>query len=141
MGKRSDAVPPLHGGHYAELAAFRYALRRFLAFSEGAAVAAGLTAQQYQALLAVRAGAEGEGFTINDLAKQLLIRHNSAVGLVDRLAAQGLVARKPWPDDRRKVHLVLTAKGNRLFERLADMHRTELQRIGPRLAKLLRRIA
>ena len=78
--------------------------------------------------------------TINDLAKQLLIRHNSAVGLVDRLANQGLVSREPSPDDGRKVMLRLTSKGDRVLEKLAEVHREELRRIGPQLESLLHQI-
>src|SRR3954469_23724513 len=70
---------------YAQLAAFRYALRGFLRFSEGAAARAGLTSQHYQAMLVLRACPEDQRVTINDLAQQLFIKHNSAVGLVDRL--------------------------------------------------------
>jgi DNA-binding MarR family transcriptional regulator len=125
----------LDAAEYQQLATFRYALRSFLRFSEAAAEKVGLTAQHYQALLAVCA-ADGH-VTINDLAKQLLIRHNSAVGLVDRLTAQGLIAREPSPEDRRKVYLRLSAKGDRVLEKLAEVHREELRRIGPQLEALL----
>jgi DNA-binding MarR family transcriptional regulator len=126
----------LDASEYRQLASFRYALRSFLRFSEAAAEKVGLTAQHYQALLAVCATADGH-VTINDLAQQLLIRHNSAVGLVDRLTAQGLVAREPSPQDGRKVYLRLTAKGDRVLEKLAEVHREELRRIGPQLEALL----
>ena len=129
----------LDAGEYQQLASFRYALRRFLRFSEAAAETVGLTAQHYQALLAVCATPGGR-VTINDLAQQLLIRHNSAVGLVDRLSDQGLVAREPSPEDGRKVHLRLTAKGDRILEKLAEVHREELRRIGPQLEGLLHEI-
>lgn len=129
----------LDAGEYQQLASFRYALRRFLRFSEAAAEKVGLTAQHYQALLAVCATPGGR-VTINDLAQQLLIRHNSAVGLVDRLSDQGLVAREPSPEDGRKVHLRLTAKGDRILEKLAEVHREELRRIGPQLEGLLHEI-
>ena len=125
----------LDASEYQQLASFRYALRCFLRFSEAAAEKVGLTAQHYQALLAVCA-TPGH-ITINDLAQQLLIRHNSAVGLVDRLAAQGLLAREPSPEDARKVYLRLTAKGDRVLEKLAEVHREELRRIGPQLEALL----
>ena len=130
----------LRSHEYQQLAAFRRALREFLRFSETEAEKGGLTAQNYQALLVVRACPEGGRVTINDLARQLLIRHNSAVGLVDRLTKQGLVAREPAPEDGRKVHLRLTAKGERLLERLAEVHREELRRIGPQLESLLHSI-
>lgn len=129
----------LDAAEYQQLASFRYALRSFLRFSEAAAEKVGLTAQHYQALLAVCATADGH-VTINDLAQQLLIRHNSAVGLVDRLTAQGLLAREPAAEDGRKVHLRLTSKGDRVLEKLAEVHREELRRIGPQLEGLLHEI-
>ena len=120
----------LDAGEYQQLASFRFALRSFLRFSEIAAEKVGLSAQHYQALLAVCATTDGH-VTINDLAKQLLIRHNSAVGLVDRLVHGGLVVRKPSTVDRRKVELCLSARGRKVLARLAAMHHGELRRIGP----------
>lgn len=129
----------LDAGEYQQLASFRFALRSFLRFSEAAAESVGLTAQHYQALLALCA-APGRGVAINDLAQELLIRHNSAVGLVDRLAVQGLVSREPSAEDGRKVLVRLTAKGDRMLEKLAGVHREELRRIGPQLRQLLQQI-
>jgi DNA-binding MarR family transcriptional regulator len=91
-------------------------------------------------MLALCASEEGR-LTINDLAQQLLIRHNSAVGLVDRLSKQGLAVREPSPDDKRKVYLRLTAKGDRVLARLAEVHREELRRIAPELRDQLQEIA
>jgi DNA-binding MarR family transcriptional regulator len=125
---------------YALLAAFRFALRSFLHFSESAAKDSGLTAQHYQAMLVVRGCPAERRITINDLAQQLLIRHNSAVGLVDRLEKQGLIARESSPLDKRMVHLRLTAKGDRVLERLAGVHQEELTRIGPQLRQLVQQI-
>src|SRR5579864_2231324 len=119
------------------LAAFRYTLRRFLSFSEAAAGEVGLAPQQYQALLAIKGCAGRESVTINELAQQLLIKHNSAVGLVDRLENEGLVTRKTALEDRRKVNVKLTAKGSRIFGKLAAAHRLELQRVGPDLSRFL----
>jgi DNA-binding MarR family transcriptional regulator len=109
----------------------RYALRGFLRFSEAAAEQEGLTSQHYQAMLILRGWPEGQPVSINDLAHQLLIKHNSAVGLVDRLARNELVVREPSAIDRRKVELRLSPRGRRVLARLAAMHRGELQRIGP----------
>jgi DNA-binding MarR family transcriptional regulator len=120
---------------YAELAAFRRSLREFLRFSEEAAAAAGLTSRHYQAMLFLRACPEGRRVTINDLAQELLIKHNSAVGLVDRLVRERLISRKPSRADRREVDLRLTARGRRLLARLAAIHRLELARIGPGLRR------
>ncbi len=122
---------------YEKLAAFRYTLRRFLSFSEAAARAIGLASQQYQALLAVKGFPGREAITVNELASQLLIKHNSAVGLVNRLEGEGLVRRQAVVGDRRKVDIVLTPKGTRVFERLAATHHAELGRIGPQLREFL----
>jgi len=134
IGRGTEGLDP---AEYQKLAEFRYALRRFLSFSESAAAEVGLAAQQYQALLAIKGRGGDDSVTINELAHLLLIKHNSAVGLVDRLEAEGLVKRSMDPEDRRKVNLRLTARGSRIFERLATAHREELRRIGPELAEFL----
>jgi DNA-binding MarR family transcriptional regulator len=120
---------------YAQLAAFRHALRGFMRFSEAAAAEAGLTGQHYQAMLILRACPEDRRVTINDLARELLIKHNSAVGLVDRLAQEKMVVREPSSVDRRKVELRLTGRGRQVLAKLAAMHRGQLQRIGPNLKR------
>lgn len=120
---------------YRLLSSFRYSLRRFLRFSEEAAYAAGLTPQQHQALMAVR-GFPGP-ISITDLAERLQIRHQSAVGVVDRLVQRGLLGRRPTDQDRRRVHLEVTEEGQALLSRLTAAHRDELRRIGPELHGLL----
>jgi DNA-binding MarR family transcriptional regulator len=135
--KKAERQCRLATSDYARLAAFRQGVREFLRFSEEAAGAAGLSAQQYQAMLILRATPEGTRITINDLARQLLIKHNSAVGLVDRLAKQGMVRRAASSGDRRKVELELSARGRQLMAKLAGTHRRELERIGPELKRLI----
>ena len=132
---------PLSRSEYELLAAFRYRLRQFLAFSEKAAESVGITQQQYQALLAVRAHAGPGLLTISDLAAQMLIKHHSAVGMVNRLEELGLVRREPSPDDGRKVGIRLTANGQRVFDKLASVHRAELRRVGPDLGRLMTHFA
>ncbi|MFN8597490.1 MAG: helix-turn-helix domain-containing protein [Anaerolineae bacterium] len=122
---------------YESLAAFRYALRQFLHFSETAAEAAGLTPQQHQTLLAIKGFPGGAQVTIGELAERLQIRHHSTVGLVDRLVAQKLVTREPAPADRRQVCVALTVHGEQVLESLSVAHREELRRIGPNLKELL----
>ena len=122
---------------YARLAAFRHALREFMRFSEEAAAVVGLTAKHYQAMLILRACPEERRITINELACDLFIKHNSAVGLVDRLTEEGLVVREPSSADRRKVELRLSGQGRLVLAKLAAVHRHELQRIGPVLRRFL----
>ncbi|MBP1686446.1 MAG: transcriptional regulator, MarR family [Deltaproteobacteria bacterium] len=108
------------------LARFRYAVRKFLRFSEEAARATGLTPQHHQLLLGV-AGFTGKGrATIGELAEFLQIRHHSVVGLIDRAEALGLVRRESNPDDLREVYISLTADGTRKLRALAELHRKEL---------------
>ena len=129
--------PPITDAEYKSLAGFRYALRRFFAFSEEVAVSVGLTPQQYQALLAIRAHDAAEPMSVGDLAGQLMIRHHSAVGLVDRLEARGLVVRQDNERDRRVVCLVLTMRGDSLLKSLAATHRQELLRMRSEMTSLL----
>jgi len=127
---------PLTRQDYRLLAEFRYLLRRFLVFSEERAAELGLSPQQHQALLAVR-GHPGSAPTIGDLAESLAIRHNSAVGLVDRLVRAGYVVRESDRADRRRVTLTLTPSGEAILERLTAAHRDELRRMAPLLKPLL----
>jgi len=125
---------------YEALAALRYTLRHFLRFSEEAAVQAGLTPQQHQALLAIKGFPEGQRITIGQIAERLQLRHHSAVGLANRLMARKLVARKRDTHDRRLVHLVLTAKGEGILEKLSAAHKEQLRRVGPQINLLLQRL-
>jgi DNA-binding MarR family transcriptional regulator len=127
---------PLRQADYHTLAGFRRDLRRFLLFSEQAAAGAGLTPRQYQALLALR-GSARRRLGVGDLAAELEIRHHSAVGLVDRLAALGLVGRHAVRSDRRKVEVWTTPRGERTLARLAAAHRAELRAMAPTLRRLL----
>ena len=126
---------------YETMAAFRYALRRFLHFSEEGATSVGLTPRQHQALLAIKGFPGRESVTIGELAERLQVRHHSAVGLADRLAAQGLVTREQGEADRRRVLLSLTPAGAAVLERLAVIHRDELRRLGPEIISALARLA
>ncbi len=122
---------------YETLAAFRYALRQFLHFSEEVAAKVGLTPQQHQALLAIKGYPGRDYVTIGELAERLQIRHHSAVGLVDRLEAQNLVVRRNAEADRRQVYVAVTSYGLNLLEQLSAAHRAELQRVGPQISQLL----
>ncbi|MFN2606710.1 MAG: MarR family winged helix-turn-helix transcriptional regulator [Acidimicrobiales bacterium] len=120
----------LDDGDYSRLLDFRDGLRRFLHWSGERAGEAGLTPAQHQLLLAVRAH-DGAGHpTVGDVADHLLLRHHSAVGLVDRAEAAGLVARSTDPADHRVVRVRLTALGSRRLAALTALHVEELRRLG-----------
>jgi DNA-binding MarR family transcriptional regulator len=124
----------------AALAEFRFELRQFLLFSENAALAHGLHPQQHQLLLQVAGAQEGEVVTIKYAAERLGLRHNSVVELVDRSEREGLLHRTADSDDRRRMLLRLTAKGERVLRQLADDHARELNELAPRLATALERV-
>jgi DNA-binding MarR family transcriptional regulator len=123
---------------YETIARFRYEVRKFLAFSEVEANRAGLSAQQYQALMAIRGFPIGAPMSIGDLARYMLIRHHTAVGLVDRMVKLKIVSRSVDPSDRRRVLLALTAQGERRLRRLYQIHVHELRTMGPTLTKMLK---
>jgi DNA-binding MarR family transcriptional regulator len=118
---------PLDPQIFRGLSDFRQALRRFLAASEAISRDGGVTQQQYQALLAIKASA-GEHMSMSDLADQLLLTHHAAVQMVDRLAKAGLARREPSERDRRQVRLALSAAGDQLVAELAARHLAEMQR-------------
>lgn len=130
----------LSKAQYETLAAFRYALRRFLRFSEEKAQAAGLTPQQHQALLAIKGYPGRDIITIGELAERLQIEHHSAVGLADRLVRQHYLKRTRGTSDRRQVFIELTARGEEVLAKLSIVHDEQLGRVGPELTRLLSRL-
>ena len=125
---------------YETLAAFRYELRKFLRFSEQAALDALLAPQQYLALLAIEGFPGRNRITVGELSERLQIVAHSAGELVNRLEAGGLVKRRPSDEDRRCVYVELTTKGRAKLEKLAAVHQAELQNVGPLLMGLLKRV-
>lgn len=129
----------LAAADYQTLAELRYLLRSFTSFSTTAARRSGLTAQQHQALLAVKGSAQ-ERLSVGQLAERLQLRHHSTVGLIDRLVARGLLRRHPDRGDRRRVIVAVTPRGERRLARLTRAHREELRRLAPMLRSLLSRL-
>ena len=122
------------------LADFRFELRSFLLFSEGAALEAGLQPQQHQLLLQVAGASEGTPVTIAYAAHRLGLKHNSTVELVDRSEREGLIERTADRDDKRRAILRLTRKGRQILHQLSGDHARELNEMAPRLVRALRRV-
>jgi DNA-binding MarR family transcriptional regulator len=126
---------------YEALAAFRHSLRRFLAFSEDNARSVGLTPQQHQALLSIKAGYEGrQSINVGELAAHLLIEKHSAAELVDRLESAGLVKRGKSKTDGRVVMLTVTPKGERLLAALSQDNMRELKMVAPIITSLVKQL-
>jgi DNA-binding MarR family transcriptional regulator len=121
---------------YEALAAFRYALRKFFRFSEQEASNYGLSMRQYQALLTIRGFPGRDEVTMSEMAEWLQIKHHSAVGLIDRLESQNLVVRQKSVEDKRRVLIRITPKGQRILEKLAALNKQELRRLKPQIKQL-----
>lgn len=116
---------------YVRLLDFRTAMRKFLKFSEAQSEAQGLTPTQHQLLLAIRGSVESGGPTIGQVAECLLVRHHSAVELINRAEEAGLVRRRQDPRDHRVVRLSLTAVGATKLERISRANLAEIGRLTP----------
>ena len=131
----------LSRSQFTAIAAFRYELRRFLAFSEAAAAEVGLPAQQHQALLAIMGHAAEGAPSVGALAEQLLIAPHTAAELVTRMVEAELAIKTPSARDRRRQELTLTPKARALLDRLTPAHLEELKTLEPALTRALGRLS
>jgi DNA-binding MarR family transcriptional regulator len=140
--KRSSAqrVSTISADQFHKLAEFRFQLRKFLQFSHVAAERSGIRPQQYQLLLCVFGMPQELDPTIANVASRMLLKHNSAVELVDRTIEQSLLRRSSDPTDHRRILLRVTPEGERILASLADYHLQELEQAGPELIRALRRV-
>ena len=122
---------------YQAMAELRYRVRLFLREGDAAARLAGLEPQQYLLLLAIRGLPAGSAAKIQALADSLLIKHHSAVELVDRLEKRGLVRRTRSRDDRRQVLVSLLPKGQRVLERVVQQRINEVRAGGNQLVRAI----
>lgn len=124
---------------YELLATFRREMRSFFAFSERVAQSTGLSAQQYQALLAIKGYPGRKHVTVGELAQELLLAHHSASELADRMVSNGLLTRSVDERDRRRTLLSVTPQAEVVLSSMALTHLEELRRIQPSLLKLFAR--
>jgi DNA-binding MarR family transcriptional regulator len=101
-----------------------------------------LTLPQFDVLMQLHRHADG--MTSRELTRELLVTAGNVTGLVDRLQALGLVERRPVPEDRRAVRVVLTPRGRRVARQAIPRHRrdveTLLSPVGARDLARLRRL-
>ncbi len=135
---KTPAKGPAHVVDYGALAQFRFQLRKFLSFSEATARRAGLAPQQHQALLAIKGFSCAEPVSVGDLAQYLLVRHHTAVELVDRMTKAGLLRRIVDDEDSRRILVNLTKKGEQRLQTLSKIHFEELQAASVGLTRILR---
>src|SRR5262245_32278764 len=56
---------------------------------------------------------------LGELSQRMMVTNGNVTGLVDRLVAQKLVARRPAPHDRRAQIVSLTPEGRKAFRAMA----------------------
>ena len=125
---------------FEHLLQLRTGLRRFLRWSEEQCKAAGLTPAKHQLLLAIRGHPDPAGPTIGEIADYLVLRHHSAVGLIDRTVRDGLVRRNPDENSRSVVRVTLIPDGIAKLDALAETHLQELAHLAPTMRALWRTI-
>jgi DNA-binding MarR family transcriptional regulator len=130
-------VKRISPSEYQAMAELRYRIRLFLREGDVAARTAGLEPQQYLMLLAIRGMPDGSAAKIQSLADSLLLRHHSAVELVDRLEKNGYVRRTRGSEDRRQVLVSLLPKGQRVLERVVQQRISELRAGGRQLVRAI----
>jgi MarR family transcriptional regulator, 2-MHQ and catechol-resistance regulon repressor len=88
---------------------------------------AGMPGPRFELLL--RLGrTPGEQLTMSALADQLGVTSGGATRLVDKVAADGLVARRACSEDRRVHHVALTEEGRAVLAEVLAWHRADLAR-------------
>jgi DNA-binding MarR family transcriptional regulator len=59
------------------------------------------------------------GMTLGELSQRMMVSNGNITGLADRLESQGLIRRRPAPNDRRSQIVSLTTEGRRCFRAMA----------------------
>jgi DNA-binding MarR family transcriptional regulator len=121
---------------FEHLLELRTGLRRFLRWSEQQARTAGLTPTKHQLLLAIRGHSNPAGPTIGEIANYLVLRHHSAVELVDRAARERLVKRNPDATSKSVVRVTLTERGFEKLDALTEAHVQEIAHLAPTMRAL-----
>ena len=90
----------------------------------------GLTESQFDVIATL---GNTQGMTCKELGERTLITKGTLTGVLDRMAARGLVSRKADADDARRTHISLTRKGALLFDDAFPAHMQHLQRVFDRI--------
>jgi len=85
----------------------------------------GVTLPQYRMLVVLDAGAT----TLTDLARHLDVAPSTALRMVDRLEAAGLLTREVRPENRRETLLALTVVGRRTVRTVTARRRRDLRAV------------
>jgi len=100
------------------------AYQAFSAFDSGLHRKHGLTASQADVIFTL---GNTDGMTCGEIGERTLITKGTLTGVIDRLAAKGLVLRRAVSSDGRCTRIVLTPDGEALFESVFPVHVGELK--------------
>jgi len=93
--------------------------RAFERYSDAHVRTMGLTGAQFDIIATL---GNTPGMTCKELGEKTLITKGTMTGVLDRLAAKGLLVRRASPDDGRSWITALTAEGQALFEKIFPAH-------------------
>jgi len=79
-----------------------------------------MTLPQFDVLAALYR--EGNGITMTELSRRLMVSNGNVTGIVDRLVSEGFVARSQRNGDRRTSFITLTRRGRTAFAAMATAH-------------------
>lgn len=82
----------------------------------------GLTGESFDVLAALRRSGEPYRLTPTQLYRQMMLSSGAMTNRIDRLETQGLVERRPDPNDRRGTLICLTRKGRTLIDKAVGEH-------------------
>lgn len=85
------------------------------------------TLPRFDVLAALRRA--GTPLTMSELSRLLLVSNGNTTTVVDRLEADGYVARTQSDSDRRIVHVALTPAGRHHFDALARDHEARVDEL------------
>jgi len=83
-----------------------------------------ISSQQYN-ILRILKGAE-EPLKVQTIKERMIERSPNTTRLMDKLCAKDLIERIACPDDRRVVHIKITAEGLRLLDAISKTNRKDL---------------
>ena len=63
-----------------------------------------------------------EGMKMSEISRYLMVSNGNITGIVDKLTEEGLVLRVAVPGDRRANRVMLTSRGQKVFEQQAATH-------------------
>jgi DNA-binding MarR family transcriptional regulator len=95
----------------------------------------GLTAPQFNVLTILAKPAAGLGLSQRELADTLVVDRSNVTGLIDRMEAASWVRRTDDVADRRIYRVQLTAKGRKLWEKVAPGYAQVVSQVTARLAQ------